>query len=276
MDASHQPSLNNSLRTTTAKPVTPFDFDAWFSKSSFPAPTMPAPSFSRPREQSITIPKADSAVSIEKPFAQQVIKNVSQEAEPSYIIIGQLHKTYILLEHEEGLLVIDQHAAHERILYEEFKNRFTNLPTINLMFPLSLALSRDDMALIEPHLALINQHGIGVEVMGPTHLSITATPVHLKNAPIAELVREVVGAIKEFDRMSAADFEKNLHEKLHAQMACKAAVKAGDSLSTHEMKKLVDDLYKTENRFACPHGRPTGWLLAIKTFEKEFQRDYRT
>ena len=72
------------------------------------------------------------------------------------------------------------------------------------------------------------------------------------------------------------DFFKEAHEKLRAQMACKAAIKAGDTLSREQMEKLLSDLYQTSNRFSCPHGRPTSWLLRLDDIEKKFKRDYKS
>jgi len=197
--------------------------------------------------------------------------------ESTYKLVGQLHKTYILLEHEEGLFVVDQHAAHERILYEQFAKRFADIATVNLLFPQIITLSHDDMHTIEPHLQILQQHGIAIEPFGANQLKVHATPVHIKHVSMQELIQGIIGWIHEPNLRTAAsanqdEFTHMLHHKLRAQMACKAAVKAGDVLTHEQMQKLLDDLEQTENRLTCPHGRPTGWLLSLYDIEKKFKR----
>ncbi len=194
------------------------------------------------------------------------------EKSVDYTIIGQYAQTYILIEKNDGLYIVDQHAAHERILYEQFAARFENLPTINLMFPQIITLPSEDIALIEPHLNLFTQHGILCEPFSKDQLIIQSTPVHLKNCALDDLVKQTISWIKELQSIDTKEFEKQMHEKLRAQMACKAAVKAGDSLTLEQMKELLKDLSQTDNRMCCPHGRPTGWLIALDDIEKKFRR----
>ena len=172
----------------------------------------------------------------------------------THLLIGQLHKTYILLEHEDGLFVIDQHAAHERILYEQFAARFVSVPSVPLLFPLLITVTKADLQLLAPQLHIFSDHGIVLEPFGEQQLVVKATPVHLKNAPIYELVKEMVGYIQEFQSLEPGQFFKVIHEKLRAQMACKAAVKAGDVLTREQMDQLVRDLGSCNNRLTCPHG----------------------
>lgn len=198
--------------------------------------------------------------------------HIKMAHDKNYSIIGQLSNTYILLEHEDGLFVVDQHAAHERVLYERFKSRFGNVPTIELLFPLVIELTQDDITLIADHLDLLTAHGVAIEQFGPTQLRITSTPVHAKEITFYELIREMIGWIKESQGISTEQLHEQINEKLHAQMACKAAIKAGDILSTEKMNALLDELYACENRFICAHGRPTGWLLSTHEIEKKFKR----
>lgn len=184
-------------------------------------------------------------------------------------IIGQLHKTYILLEHEQGLMMIDQHAAHERILYEQFVNN-KNVATIQLLFPQIIPLSSTDIILITPHLELLKKNGIEIEPFGDDQLIIQSTPIYLKNVNLTELVKLFIGWLIE---QKSSDY--NITAKLHIHMACKAAVKAGDTLTHEHMKQLIEDLNTVENRFSCPHGRPTMWLIRTDEIEKRFKRDYR-
>jgi DNA mismatch repair protein MutL len=191
---------------------------------------------------------------------------------PAHHIIGQFSKTYILIEKNDGLLLIDQHAAHERILYETFEQRFHDVPTIPLLFPQIVTVSTHDMPLILAHLDVFARNGITLEQFGDDQLVVQAIPIHLKNAHIADFIREVIGWMHEYEHVDAALFFKQVTEKLRAQMACKAAVKAGDELTPAQMEELVRDLAQTKNRLTCPHGRPTSWLLTTYDIEKTFKR----
>lgn len=193
-------------------------------------------------------------------------------AREEYTIVGQYHKTYILIEKENGLLMIDQHAAHERILYEQFTQRFEDVATVKLLFPQIVTLTASDIQLIEPHLPLFETHGLDINVLSDTQLVIYATPVHIKNQSLEDIIKQTIGWVTELTELPTDQFSKAIHEKLHAQMACKAAVKAGDVLTQQQMQKLIDDLDVTNNRLTCPHGRPTCWNLSLSEIEKKFKR----
>lgn len=209
-------------------------------------------------------------VTVPTPTAQM---NVEKEnPPPSYNLIGQYRNTYLLLEQDDGLFLIDQHAAHERILYEQFANRFEKVATVNLLFPQLIPCSEQDLAVLESYLGLFQEHGIVIERFGSDQLVVQATPVPLQHVSIQELIKQVIGWIREYEHVDREQFIVTMHDKLRAQMACKAAVKAGDALSREQMVELLEKLQSTPNRFSCPHGRPTGWLLSIDEIEKKFRR----
>jgi DNA mismatch repair protein MutL len=190
----------------------------------------------------------------------------------TYRLIGQYNATYLLVEKEDGLFLVDQHAAHERILYELFSERFNEVATVQLLFPQTITLSPDDIELITPHLDIFTSNGIIIEQYAHDQLIIQSLPVHLKEHSLNDLLKEVIGWIIEYKSLNAQEFKKTINNKLHAQMACKAAVKAGDILTQEKMEQLLHDLEKTANRFSCPHGRPTGWLISLNDIEKKFRR----
>lgn len=194
--------------------------------------------------------------------------------ETAHTVLGIYDKTYIMLATEDGILFVDQHAAHERILYEQFKARFTNTAIITLMFPHALTFTCETLDILEPHLSILNENGIHCKRQSETTLIITATPVYLKNASFKDLVDEMITNINEFGTADQNSVKKLLTEKIHAKMACAAAVKAGDDLSPEQIQKLLSDFAQTENRSTCPHGRPTSWLLNHDDIMKKFQRDY--
>jgi DNA mismatch repair protein MutL len=198
---------------------------------------------------------------------------IAQESyHDSYTIIGQFSKTYILIEKEEGLMLIDQHAAHERILYEIFSKRFSEIATVKLLFPQTITLNSDAIAILASQLELFRSNGIEIQIMSDNQIMIISTPVHLKNQSLEDLIHAVISWVSQNDCVDKDQFLKAINEKIHAQMACKAAVKAGDSMTEEQITQLISDLYKTDNRFTCPHGRPTIWTLSLHEIEKKFKR----
>lgn len=204
--------------------------------------------------------------------SEEVTAGSKDSNDSDFHIIGQLHKTYILIEEKDSLFIVDQHAAHERILYEQFSTRFQDVATIALLFPPVIALSEHEMKLLMAHQELFTRNHIALEQLGVNQIVITAVPVHLKEINLEELIHQAIGWIEENQKLEPELFYKKVNEKLHAQMACKAAVKAGDVLTQSQMQKLLTDLQQVNNRFTCPHGRPTGWNITLYEIEKKFKR----
>lgn len=196
--------------------------------------------------------------------------------QPSYTCIGQFKNTYIILEHVDGLLLIDQHAAHERILYEQFCAQHGNIATIKLLFAHTMHVSSQDFITITQYASLFAQYGIEIEPFGNNIVKIQTTPIQLKNASIDTIIKDAIAYINEYKELEQNAFADQLQKKLYANMSCKAAVKAGDVLTQELMQELIKNLYTSPNRFSCPHGRPTHYLLHIDEIEKKFKRDYRS
>jgi len=213
------------------------------------------------------------------PHKQELVPNDQEQTTvhemTEITIIGQYKKTYIIFENNNNLVFIDQHAAHERILYEQFKSHFYTVPTIQLIFPEFIQLQAKDIVTITPYLSLLTQHGIVAEIFSDTQIIIQATPVHLKNQLLKEMIQEIIGWIyQESDTSDHQRVSFILHEKIHTKMACSAAIKAGERLNHEQMYQLLEQLKKTEYKFSCPHGRPTFWAIGIDQIEKQFKRDY--
>lgn len=204
-----------------------------------------------------------------------IINEDLNDKKNNYKIIGQFKNCYILLESDDGLLLIDQHAAHERILYETFINKFNEVAKVKLIFPIIITLTKRNIETLLSHLEFLKNYGIEAEPFSENQLIIQSIPVHLKDVKLDEIINQLISWIEEYQHLDKVDFFKLINEKVCAQMACKAAVKSGDKLSIDQINQLLDDLQKTENRFACPHGRPTSWNLALSEIEKKFKRDYR-
>jgi DNA mismatch repair protein MutL len=228
------------------------------------------------------VPPTNAAHAFQNASTLEIIASVEQheqthvtpEEHREIAIIGQYKLTYILFEKNDNLVFVDQHAAHERILYEQFKMNFYNVAKIQLMFPEFIKLQAQDIVTITPYLTLLKDHGIDAEVFSDTQLIIQATPVHLKNQLLQETIQQIIGWITQMDETDPARISNLFNEKMHTKMACSAAIKAGDTLNMEQMQQLLQNLAKIEHRFSCPHGRPTFWTLPIDHIEKQFKRDY--
>jgi DNA mismatch repair protein MutL len=213
-----------------------------------------------------------NGLDINSTISQSLSESPDEENQSRGLVIGQYNNTYLLVEREDGLFLVDQHAAHERILYELFSQRFDQVATIQLLFPQIITLTAHEIDLIMPHLDILLTNGIILEQCAQDQLTIQSLPVHLKDQSVTDIIKEVVSWIDEYSSLDVHAFKKAINHKLQAQMACKAAVKAGDILTQEKMEQLLSDLEKTNNRFSCPHGRPTGWLLSLVEIEKKFKR----
>jgi len=216
---------------------------------------------------------SDNKEMVEVSNNDKTILEIQEKLEKKdYDLIGQFNKTYILIEKQEGLFIVDQHAAHERVLYELFSKRFQDVATTRLIFPQTINLTVESLDLLEQYLELLHNNGIDAQRLSKEQLVIQSTPTYLKDISLQNLIIKLVDWIEEYQILDRNQLFKTINEKLHAQMACKAAVKAGDKLSHEQIHKLLQDLNNVENRFACPHGRPTSWLLPILDIEKKFKR----
>ncbi|MGE5609672.1 MAG: DNA mismatch repair protein MutL, partial [Bacillota bacterium] len=183
----------------------------------------------------------------------------------------QLHNSYLITESEDGLLIIDQHALHERIMYEELLARLSRGPleSQHLLIPDVIPASARQIALLEQIQPLLKRLGIEVSEFGPGSIAIQGFPSFLDKLEPGRFVHELLerGEQEQLDLTE----EELLHEILD-MMACKAAVKAGDPLSPEEIEALIARKDVVERSSNCPHGRPTTLRLSLRDLEKQFKR----
>ncbi len=213
--------------------------------------------------------------SLLQPDATRPVDQASSYVHPEFKLIGQLRATYILIETAAGLVIVDQHAAHERIIYERLRTRFEEIARVRLLFPHILHCTREDLQLFEPYLEMLLEFGIAASYISDHEIAVQETPIFLKNQSLDDLIKQAISVLHEHHYLEKKELKKIMHERIHAQISCKAAVKAGDELSIHSMAELIKDLHAIENRLTCPHGRPTLWELSSSQIEKKFKRDYR-
>ncbi len=190
---------------------------------------------------------------------------------PDYKILGVAFSTYILLELDNEIYILDQHAAHERVLYENVKKNFYKdggKESQMLLMPDVLELSKKDMHMVKEHFDLFKQAGFDLEEFGENAIKITGVPVICYDMDTKELFMDVLDGFDITNRTNAQELE----EKFLSTVACKAAVKGNMELSEREIRGLLDELLVLDNPFTCPHGRPTAIRITKNEIEHKFGR----
>lgn len=182
--------------------------------------------------------------------------------------IGQVDKTFIIAQSEDTLYLIDQHAAHERILYDKFVNAHNNIPAQTMLMPLYIDVTAHDTEIIEKHREDFSRLGVDIEPAGEALLRVSCLPADIKADGAEDFIREITKMLSEMKNISPSDLRQNM---LH-MMACKAAIKAGEVLNMRQMRQLIIDLCNTEHPFTCPHGRPCMIEISSAELYKMFKR----
>lgn len=182
--------------------------------------------------------------------------------------IGQVDKTFIIAQSEDTLYLIDQHAAHERILYDKFVNAHNNIPAQTMLMPLYIDVTAHDTEIIEKHREDFSRLGVDIESAGEALLRVSSLPADIKADGAEDFIREITKMLSEMKNISPSDLRQNM---LH-MMACKAAIKAGEVLNMRQMRQLIIDLCNTEHPFTCPHGRPCMIEISSAELYKMFKR----
>jgi len=186
-------------------------------------------------------------------------------------IIGVLNKLYILMENANGLVLVDQHAAHERILFEELRRKMEEqgVPTQKLLLPQTFDLPPRDADWIEHNLPTLEKMGIGIESFGPNTFKIDSLPAFLNVSDPAQFMSKVIDDLRSVSNSSSA---MRMGEEMIAKTVCRHAVKANDPLGYLEVEKLIRDLLDCDLPYCCPHGRPTMIQISLAELEKKFGR----
>ena len=214
-------------------------------------------------------PKEEQPIELKPIVSDEKTEEAKQPFFQNYKIIGQVFRTYWIVEQGDCLYLIDQHAAHERVLYEEFMNKFKEerVASQRLLTPLMLQLTPMETDVLRRNLALLESFGFELEEFGEKY-ALRATPYLLQNPTEVGFFTDILDRLTE-ERISNVYDTKILAV---ATMACKAAVKGHDVLSTREAEELIHRLLGLEHPFTCPHGRPTIIELTKYEMEKMFKR----
>ena len=249
--------------------------------SQFPAP---AAATAQDTGGTIPFPKADAAQQSQPAEATASLPSVSfvppalpaapaQPPRPAqdFKFIGVLGRLYILMENAGGLVLVDQHAAHERILFEEMRRRMEGqgVPTQRLLLPITLQVAPKDADWLRENLDALSRTGIGLEPFGAGTFKIDALPQFLGASDSPQLLRDIIDDLRDTSQQIS---KLRLGEDMIAKTVCRHAVKANDILREPECLRLVQDLLACELPYCCPHGRPTMIQLSYLELEKKFGR----
>lgn len=195
---------------------------------------------------------------------------LTESSKKQFSIIGQLFKTYWLIEFEDKLYIIDQHAAHEKVLYEKTMARLANkdFTSQRISPPIVMTLDARESEMLEKYRPQIEQFGYEVEHFGGKEYMISAIPDNLFNIDMKDLFIEM---LDDFSNATGRQTPDIITEKV-ASMSCKAAVNGNDKLTLPEINKLIDELLSLDNPYNCPHGRPTIISMSKYEIEKKFKR----
>ncbi|MCD6377922.1 MAG: DNA mismatch repair endonuclease MutL [Planctomycetes bacterium] len=236
----------------------------------------------RESQASATISKTDSLANTIKqspqyaPIDLQSIPSQKAQSEKPSPRLGlpaiQIHNSYIVVETETGLAIIDQHALHERILFEEISQRLSagNLLSQRLLIPEIVEVSQTDKIVLAGYQDLFDRLGLEVSEFGPTSIAIHSVPVLMAERKVSpvQFLRDVIGILADAPSIDQTE----LLERIIATMACKAAIKSGEPLSPAEIEALLSKADEIDRSSSCPHGRPTTITVTLEELEKQFKR----
>jgi len=204
--------------------------------------------------------------------AQPSIQNPqSPQEHPLGFALGQLSGIYILAQNQQGLIVVDMHAAHERIVYERLKTAFDaqQMPTQPLLIPVSFAADTLDVATVEDEQDALLRLGFDIAPLSPTTLAVRSMPAMLKQSKAEAAAKEVLHELRDFGASRALTERRN---ELLATLACHSAVRANQQLSLPEMNAILREMEQTERADQCNHGRPTWFQITVDELDAMFMR----
>ena len=241
------------------------DSDSFFQTSNKQSTIEFQSNFGSNNNLSSNLEKIDRA----KIYASNITSVKNEENNFNIEKLWQVHKKYIVSEINSGLVVIDQHVAHERVLYEESLQAFESkvMSSQTLLFPEEIEFSKDEYDILLEIFPYLKKIGFKIIETDESKLIVEATPSYISWGDEKKIIKEI---IDEF--ISTRKKYSSYKEALAASFACKAAVKAGDQMTKEEMAMLVNRLFATKHPYYCPHGRPIIMQISLEELDKRFER----
>lgn len=199
-----------------------------------------------------------------EPQEEEVQENIPEP----FRVIGEAFKTYILVEQGDKMLVIDKHAAHERMIFESLKKNVNDSERQLLLMPVTVTLSKEEYSAVIENTDILSKAGYGVEDFGQGMVIVTECPTFLESGDIPGVISELAGHLAENSR----DLVPEKLDWIYHSTACRAAIKAGDNTTPYELEKFVERLLSQPDIRYCPHGRPVLIEMSKKEIEKSFGR----
>jgi DNA mismatch repair protein MutL len=226
---------------------------------------------SEPASFYATLFGAAGTATVAAPDRRSPVPMPQDEDHPLGFALAQLSGIYVLAQNRHGLIVVDMHAAHERIVYEKLKNALDDdgIPTQQLLIPATMTASALEVATAAENPATLSRLGFELAVIAPNALAVRSVPMTLSQADSAQLARDVLGEITEFGGSRVLAERQN---EMLSTMACHAAVRANRALTIPEMNALLREMEATERSGQCNHGRPTWFQVTIGELDKMFMR----
>lgn len=220
------------------------------------------------REDSLPLAVARTAMAQQKMLYG--IDQSSMEASQDLTLhpMGQVDKCYIIAWSEDGLFIVDQHAAHERILYDRLQQTAGIIPAQQLLVPLLLTIDEIDIQLILEHSAIWSELGFSIDQVGPSLIRVAELPADLSQSDADDMVRDIIIALRNHRQPSPGE----LRHAILQVASCRAAVKAGDILNMRQMQAILSELCATTLPYTCPHGRPAMIRFSTEGLAKMFKR----
>lgn len=252
---------------SAARPVQPVQMSLRAEPAEYETEPKPENSRILPEkpEKSETVPVFSQdmpAKAVEKP-----VQNVESRPIPDHKIVGEALKTYIIVEQDDKLILIDKHAAHERMIFDRLKAQEREIMAQNLLIPVTIRPNGDDMDAITENAALLYELGFEIEPFGERELIVRAVPADMDAGDVPAAIEEICEKLR---RGKCPDAQSARDEILHT-VACKAAIKAGWDTHPKELEAVVDAVISGQVRY-CPHGRPVSVTLTRKELDKQFKR----
>ncbi|PTE84120.1 DNA mismatch repair endonuclease MutL [Staphylococcus equorum] len=261
---------NQALDNTFSSPNTTSDDSYSVQESTYDYAKAQKDVLTDMEEQDITdtlAPSEDVADALD--IKGSISSNPSQRI-PYMEVVGQVHGTYIIAQNENGMFMIDQHAAQERIKYEYFREKIGDVSNEkqNLLIPLTFHFSKDELMIINQHVEELDKVGVHLEPFGGNDYIVDSYPVWFPAAEAEEIIKDMIEYVLEHKKVNV----KKIREEAAIMMSCKKSIKANHYLKNNEMADLVNQLRETEDPFTCPHGRPIIINFSNYELERLFKR----
>lgn len=261
---------NQALDNTLSNPNTTPDDSYSVQESTYDYAKTQRDVLNDMEEQDITDTLAPSEDVAEASDIKGSISSNPSQRIPYMEVVGQVHGTYIIAQNENGMFMIDQHAAQERIKYEYFREKIGDVSNEiqNLLIPLTFHFSKDELMIINQHVEELDKVGVHLEPFGGNDYIVDSYPVWFPAAEAEEIIKDMIEYVLEHKKVNV----KKIREEAAIMMSCKKSIKANHYLKNNEMADLVNQLRETEDPFTCPHGRPIIINFSNYELERLFKR----